>query len=274
MNSLSNSQIEDAPIGIFDSGVGGLTVAKAISLVLPNESLLYYGDTAHLPYGEKSPEAIIHYSLGIAEFLIEKGAKCLVIACNSASANAKEALERTHPNIPIYNVVDPVAQWIGQKGFSPISVLGTRATTHSGIYPQKIKEVNSAAIVNSLSTPLLVPLIEEGLAQSKISTEVLNHYLQDDRLHPMEALVLGCTHYPLLKDSIQDFLGQSKITLVDSPQLVAHHVSEDLSQKNLLATSKPPIHHQFYVSDYTDTFQTIARFFFGENIPLEERNIW
>ncbi len=273
MSQVTNTSSQ-GPIGIFDSGVGGLTVAQAISDVLPNESILYYGDTAHLPYGDKSSEAIIQYSIGIAEFLIGKGAKCIVIACNSASANAIEALEERFPGTPIYNVIDPVAQWIASEKLSPVSILGTRATTRSQIYPKKIKRANDQAVVNSLSTPLLVPIIEEGLAHSKISSEVLHHYLKDSSLHPMEALVLGCTHYPLLKDSIQEILNDGDITLVDSPQLVAEYVAEGLRRSNLIFEGNSQPEYHFYVSDYTDTFQTIARYFFGESIPLEEHNIW
>ncbi len=261
------------PIGIFDSGVGGLTIAKAISEVLPHENIIYFGDTAHLPYGEKSAEAIIGYSIGIAEFLLSKGAKCIVMACNSASAVAYNTLVERFPDTPIYNVIDPVAEWVGDKGYSLVSIIGTRATIGSNIYAEKITKHSPTALVKSKATPLLVPIIEEGLAQSSIAKETIDHYLKADDVNPMQALILGCTHYPLMKNQIKKSLS-ADTEIIDSPKLVANRVHSELSEKEMLNPSHESGKSEFYISDYTLTFERIAQYFFGTSISLSEKNIW
>ena len=262
----------NAPIGIFDSGVGGLTVARAISQLLPRESFIYFGDTAHLPYGDKSEEAIRHYSRSIAAFLIEEGAKAIVIACNTASAIAYETLlQEFGSQLPIINVLDPVAEAVALRRHNQVGVIGTRATIKSNAYSQKLKAFNAEIDVKSLATPLLVPVIEEGLAQSSISTEVLMHYLQQPELQNIDALILGCTHYPILHNEIQGHLPEN-VQVIDSPQIVAETVSQILAANNLLANQRFG-QKQFMVSDYTETFARIARHFFGEDVTLEEKQI-
>mgnify|MGYP001583201256 FL=1 len=263
-------------IGVFDSGVGGLTVTKALSELLPNENLVYFGDTAHLPYGDKSAEAIQNYSLGIAEYLIESHqVKAILVACNSASAVAFKVLqERFGDIVPIFNVIDPVARYIGlESNFPKVGVIGTRATISSKTYTNKIQELNAEVEVSSLPTPLLVPIIEEGLSNTSISSETLRHYLSNDVLKSVEALILGCTHYPHIQEEIEQ-LKRNTIALIDSPEIVSRNVKDVLGSMNLLNDSADSGEYSFYVSDYTDVFEHIAQLMFGENIHLQEQNIW
>ena len=262
----------NAPIGIFDSGVGGLTVARAIAHLMPKESFIYFGDTVHLPYGDKSEEAIKRYSRNIAEFLLAEGAKAIVIACNSASAVANDYLIQEFGNrIPILNVIDPVAEAVINRGHDTVGVIGTRATIKSDAYTRGLQSINPDVLVKPLSTPLLVPVIEEGLANSHISTDVLEHYLTKPELKGISALILGCTHYPILHDRIEIFL-KGQVKVVDSPQIVGEAVSQELAARDLLADQKHGS-YRFYVSDYTETFAAIARQFFGEEIELVEKHL-
>jgi len=262
----------NSPIGVFDSGVGGLTVAKAMANLLPRESFIYFGDTAHLPYGDKSPEAILQYSLEIGNFLVDQGAKALVIACNTASAIAYEELVKTLGHkVPVFNVIDPVVEATAVHGHKNVGVIGTRATVLSGAYKKRLLEANSTIEVASMATPLLVPVIEEGLAKSKISTDILAYYLDKPDLQGISALILGCTHYPILHAQIVEYL-QGKVEVIDSPLIVAETISQVLDAKNLLADRRYGV-HKFFVSDYTESFEIIARQFFGNDLTLEERKI-
>ncbi len=262
----------DAPIGIFDSGVGGLTVARALANLLPRENFIYFGDTAHLPYGEKSAEAITSYSLAIGDFLMSKGAKALVIACNSASAVAFEAMQEKFGHlVPVFNVIDPVVDATLAHGHKKIGVIGTRATVLSGAYKSRLQKNDATVTVNSLATPLLVPVIEEGLAQSNISNDVLAHYLNKPELAGVSSLILGCTHYPILHNKIEEYL-KNRVAVIDSPLIVAETISQVLAAKHLLATKKWG-KHIFYVSDYTETFEQIARQFFGNDLRLQEQTL-
>lgn len=261
------------PIGIFDSGVGGLTVAKAIRALLPHEDVLYFGDTAHLPYGEKSPEAIRSYSMGIAKFLVNSGAKAIVIACNSASSVATQALvDAFEPTIPIINVIDPVVQAI-DPSLKDIGIIGTRATIGSGVYQEKITQQYPNLSIHALATPLLVPVIEEGLEKSEIAEKTAEHYLGLPAMHQIDALIPGCTHYPLLSELFKRILGE-QISLMDTPTIVAKHTFEILNERGLLNTSSSEGKSSFHVSDFTPTFERIARHFFEEDIHLSELDIW
>lgn len=259
----------NAPIGIFDSGVGGLTVARAIAQLLPKESFVYYGDTAHLPYGDKSEEAIKEYSRNITRYLIGQGAKAIVIACNTASAVAFQSLVDEFGNqLPIINVLDPVAEAVSIRKHKHVGVIGTRATIRSEAYSKRLHEYNGDAKISSLATPLLVPVIEEGLAHSNISTDVLKHYLGHETLNGIDSLILGCTHYPILHDAISAYY-HNQVHVVDSPQIVAETVSQVLAAKNLLADERRGS-KQFFLSDYTETFDRIAKEFFGDDLILTE----
>ncbi len=266
----------DGPIGLFDSGVGGLTVARAVAQRLPHRQLLYFGDTAHLPYGDKSPEAIQSYSIAIADYLLAHGAVAIVVACNTASAVAWDALRAHVPaHIPIINVIDPVVAAVAQTYRSQttppnVGVIGTRGTIGSGIYPARINAAGVPGTVHALATPLLVPIIEEGLAHSEILRATLHHYLAQPELQGIDTLIPGCTHYPLLTDEIRTFFAErnTPITLIDAPTVVADAVARALEPDGApTATTHAP--HRFFVSDYTPTFERIAQQFFGDVVTLE-----
>jgi glutamate racemase len=195
-----------APIGIFDSGIGGLTVASAIKNLLPKESFIYFGDTAHLPYGEKSIASIQEYALEIAEFLVSKGCKMIVIACNTASAAAYEVLKKKYQqDIPVIDVISPLVDFIVKKDFKKIGVLATKATVRSDVYSKKIAEQNENIEVVSLASGLLASMIEEGFFNNEISNVVLHKYLTYPDFEDIDALLLACTHYPLIKNEIEQF---------------------------------------------------------------------
>jgi glutamate racemase len=261
------------PIGIFDSGIGGLTVAHAINKKLPAEQLIYFGDTAHLPYGDKSADSIKYYSIRIAKFLLDNHCKAIVIACNTASSQAYETVKDFVGNKAIvFNVIDPVVEKVASSGFSSVGVIGTKGTIKSDVYAQKITSINSKIKVPSLATPLLAPMIEEGFFNNKISRTVIDSYLSKPKLRKIDALILACTHYPLIKSEVEDFY-QGSAEILDSADIVSEHVKKVLSKKKLLNQGQSMKHH-FYVSDYTKSFEESTRFFFKSKIHLEEVSIW
>ncbi len=263
------------PIGVFDSGVGGLTVAKALNNLLPNENLIYFGDTVHLPYGDKSVAAIQKYSLAIADFLInQKNAKAILVACNSASAVAYDLLVREFgTQVPIFNVIDPVVNFVSLNAEAKtVGVIGTRATISSDSYSKKINFLNPEITVNSLATPLLVPVIEEGLSGSKIATEVIEHYLQNEKIKNVDTLVLGCTHYPLIQKEVEK-TGKAQMRVINSPEIVAQDVKTKLEELEILNSSSNAGQLQFLISDYTPVFKHIAQIMFGKNVDLEEQKL-
>jgi len=263
------------PIGIFDSGIGGLTVARSIKDKLPHEKLIYFGDTAHLPYGDKSPDSIKYYSIRIAQFLLDNKCKMIVIACNTASALAFEAVKDfVGKRALVVNVIDPVVQKISkEKKLRSIGVIATKGTIKSGIHASKIKKANSEQTVYGLATPLLVPMIEEGFFNNKISRSIIASYLSRPKIKNIDALILGCTHFPLIKPEIEEFYNH-KIPLIDSADEVAEQVASLLKKNGILNPSKKKPVHQFYVSDFTDAFEKSTRFFFSEAIRLCEARIW
>ncbi len=266
-------KVREQPIGIFDSGVGGLTVAHAIKQILPGESLVYFGDTAHLPYGDKSAESIRFYSQRITEFLLDHNAKVVLIACNSASASAFESLKtRFHDKTIIIDVIDPVVEYIGTRNFSKIGVIGTKRTVSSGTYEKKIREISPSTTVVSLATPLLVPMIEEGFIFDDISNAIIRSYLSNESLAGIQALILGCTHYPIIKNQISKIFNFN-VEVVDSARIVAMILRETLEKNNLL-NDKSIVKDQFFISDYTDYFEKIARMFFEGEINLKKADIW
>ena len=300
-----NSSEGKGPIGLFDSGVGGLTVAHALHTLLPNEQLIYFGDTAHLPYGDKSSESIVQYSLGIADFLLEQQCKVILIACNSASANAfSEVKAHVGDRAVVMNVIDPVVNHvcldIGAAALTPegalptemrkprtVGIIGTKATIDSGTYERKINETLAAFLANSneisnvshpginvstLATPLFVPMIEEGFVFDDISNAIIRSYLSRKELVGIDSLILGCTHYPIIRNQISRFLN-FEVNVLDTAQIVAQYVQGLLAENDLLATQKAG-DNQFYVSDHTPYFEVIANMFFNEKISLEKRNIW
>jgi len=265
--------VKKQPIGIFDSGVGGLTVAQAIKQILPSESIIYFGDTAHLPYGDKSAEAITSYSKRITEFLLEHNSKAVLIACNTASASAFETLKKDFGDKTILiDVIDPVVDYLGSRNFKKIGVIGTKRTISSGTYEKKIKELSPSTNVISLATPLLVPMIEEGFIFDDISNAIIRSYLSNESLAGIQGLILGCTHYPIIKNQISKIFNFN-VEVVDSARIVAMKMRETLEAKNLL-NDTGKVNDQFYVSDYTDYFEKIARMFFEGEINLQKADIW
>ena len=262
---LSTSQ----PIGIFDSGVGGLTVAKEIKRLMPHENLIYFGDTRHLPYGDKSKEAIIGYSVKIAQFLLEKNCKAIVIACNSATANAlKEVLEIVQSQALVFDVINPVAEKVAFEIHTNVGVIATKATINSGLYHKSIRKHNKFIKVDELATPLLVPAIEEGLRNHAITNSIIYHYLSNQKLKNIETLILGCTHYPLLIDEIRQYYG-NRVRVIDSPNIVANQVRHSLEKRHLLNGKNPEPTYDFYLSDITKNFEKISKKFFGKSIELK-----
>lgn len=267
-------KVNEQPIGIFDSGVGGLTVAHAVKSVLPGESIVYFGDTAHLPYGDKSAESIKFYSEKITQFLLEEhNAKAVLIACNSASASAFDSLRKKYRDKTILiDVIDPVVEYMGSCNYKKIGVIGTKRTISSGTYEKKLKSCSPSLEVISLATPLLVPMIEEGFIFDDISNAIIRAYLSDKSLTGIEALILGCTHYPIIKNQISKIFNFN-VDVVDSGKIVSGIVTRALENKKLLNTSGTA-KDLFFVSDYTSYFEKIARMFFEGRINLHKADIW
>ncbi|MCU0362786.1 MAG: glutamate racemase [Bacteroidales bacterium] len=265
--------MKQRPIGIFDSGVGGLTVAHAIKQILPGESIVYFGDTAHLPYGDKSAEAIAFYSVKITEFLLEHDAKVVLVACNSASSSAFEQLTRDFGSkVILLDVIDPVVQYVSTRGFRRLGVIGTKRTISSGTYESKICQSSPGTTVVSMATPLLVPMIEEGFIFDDISNAILRTYLSGGSLSGIEALILGCTHYPIIKNQISKIFNFNT-EIIDSGRIVAMILRDTLEKKQILNDSGS-VSDMFFVSDYTEYFEKIARMFFERDINLRKADIW
>ena len=260
---------KESPIGIFDSGIGGLTIANAIKKVLPNENIIYFGDTEHLPYGEKSNEAIQSFSEKIIQFLISKNCKTIIIACNSAASVTQKSIKKLKVSLPIYNVIEPVIEEvIKEYAGSNIGVIGTKATIRSNIYEKKIKHLSKHTIVSSLATPLLAPMIEQGFINEDISQTIIANYLSNKKLENINHLILACTHYPLIQNEIKNYY-QGRVHMIDSAKIVAQYIFKQLDKKNLLNNLGESKHH-FYVSNYTKSFEQSAKFFFRKAIKLEE----
>lgn len=248
-------------------------MAQAIRQLLPGERIIYFGDTAHLPYGDKSQEAIRGYSRRITEFLLSHDAKLVMIACNSASASAYETLQQEYGDrVIILDVINPVVDHCSRAGYRRVGVIGTKLTINSGTYTRKLSEAAPGTEVASLATPLLVPMIEEGFVYDDISNAIIRAYLSDARLNNIDALILGCTHYPIIRNQISRFFNFG-IEVVDSAHIVAERLREILGQHNLIRTGKPE-EDLFFVSDYTEYFEKIARMFFQGAINLQKADIW
>lgn len=262
------------PIGIFDSSIGGLTVAHAVTTLLPNENIIYFGDTAHLPYGDKSSSAIQAYSIKICNVLLQQKCKVILIACNSASAAAYELVrEYVGSKAKVMNVIDPVIDYLSiTYSEKTIGLIGTKQTVNSNIYKKKVDNLAKEITLKSLATPLLAPMIEEGFFNNTISESIIQEYLRNIVLDDIEALILGCTHYPLIKTQIEHYY-QGKVNVLDTSEIVAKSVEKYLSENQNLNVMNAHIKH-FYVSDYTKSFETSTKIFFGEQIHLEHYPLW
>jgi glutamate racemase len=246
-----------APIGVFDSGVGGLTVVKEIMRQIPGETIVYFGDTARLPYGSKSKETIIKYTRQIVRFLMTKGVKAIVIACNTASAFALETV-KAEIDIPIIGVVKPgakVAAETTKNGY--IGVIGTEGTIQSGIYNEFLSKTNPQVKVFGKACPLFVPLVEEGLIDDPITFEMARRYIADLLEQDIDTLVLGCTHYPLIRKTIRKIVGDN-VELVNPAYETAKSLKEVLLEKGLENDNTLSLDHRFYVSDGAEKFKRFA----------------
>jgi glutamate racemase len=258
----------DAPIGVFDSGLGGLTVAHAIMNQLPGESLIYFGDTARVPYGPKSPDTVRRYSHEIAAFLIEQGVKAIVVACNTATAHALPMLE-AELEVPVIGVVKPGARAaVRATRNGHIGVIGTDGTIRSGAYVRAIREESAEAKVTALACPLFVPLVEEGWTNHEATWSIANEYLGPLLRDDVDTLVLGCTHYPLLKNVIGEIVGRD-VRLIDSAEETAADTRRMLESSDLASTRDAGT-YRFIASDDPQQFLSLGQRFFGDTIERVE----
>jgi glutamate racemase len=259
-------------IGVFDSGVGGMTVARAVEKVLPGYPLIYFGDLARSPYGPKSPEKIIEYSRQNTRFLLDQGAKLIIIACNSAASVASDLI-RAEFDVPVFEVITPaVRQAVESTVNGRVGVIGTIATVRSGIYNRMITSVDPAITVISTPCPLLVPLVEEGWLERRETKMIVRRYLQPLKMKQVDTLVLGCTHYPLLRSIIQPRIGK-RVIVIDSAEAVALEL-QCFIEKNpgLAADLTGGQSSRYYASDVTDAALAITAKIFGRKINLELAN--
>ena len=256
-------------IGVFDSGIGGLTVLREITRLLPGENTIYLGDTARVPYGSKSKETIERYSFEIAAFLLKHDIKMLVAACNTASAFAVAKL-KDGLSIPVTGVIEPGARAaIAATKANRIGVIGTEGTIRSSAYSSAIKAIRPEAETFVKACPLFVPLVEEGWAEDEVTALVAARYLSELKDAGIDTLVLGCTHYPLLKETIASVMGGG-VTLIDSAASTAMEVRKILEEKGLLNGSGETASHRFFVTDSPERFMAVGRRFFGERLADAE----
>lgn len=255
-------KFKNNPIGIFDSGIGGLTVTKEIVKQLPNESIIYLGDTARVPYGTRSKEIVTKFAKELVAFLLKKEVKCLVVACNTISAVALEEIRKMSP-VPVIGVVGPAVKKAIQKTKNrKIGIIGTQGTIQSRIYEAEIHVIDPAIEVFSAGCPLFVPIVEEGLQKHRAAGLIAKDYLKKIIAAEVDTLILGCTHYPLLVDAITKTVGPY-ISLVDSADPTAKDLAKLLKDENLFADKTDPI-YEFFVTDDPERVNRVAGEFFGE----------
>lgn len=267
MSTVTNKQ---APIGVFDSGVGGLTVAKEIRKQLPHESIIYLGDTARTPYGTKAGETVTRFTLECVNQLNLYKIKALVVACNTASAYALPTLRR-HFKIPILGVIKPGSRAaLREESKGPIGVIGTRATISSDAYSKTIQQMQATKKVVAAACPLLVPLVEEGWLDSDVSKKIIRQYLSPVMNKGVERLILGCTHYPALKSLIAKVCGK-KVTIIDSAEEITKELKMVLNEHNLLNRQKRQGSQRYLVTDVPDQFVRVGTHIFGKRIKNVRR---
>lgn len=265
MNSLQIKNLHRRPIGVFDSGIGGLTVARALFELLPSEDIIYLGDSARLPYGTKSKETVILYSIECLKFLLSKKVKMIVVACNTASSVAVPFLQKI-TKVPVIGVLIPGSESaVKQTKNNKIGVIGTKGTINSGAYKNQIHKVNKNVEVYSQACSLFVQLAEDGWTDNKIAELTAIEYLKDIKRKGIDTMILGCTHYPILKKTIRKVVGK-KIKLIDSGEETAKEVKNILTNRNLLNTQKKKGEHKFFVTDFPNNFHHIAERFLGTKI--------
>jgi glutamate racemase len=260
----------ELPIGIFDSGVGGLTVLREIFGQLPRESTIYFGDTARVPYGSKSREVIVRFSLEIGQFLRQEMVKMIVVACNTASAFALTAM-RQRFDVPVIGVIEPGAHAaLAATATRRVGVIGTEGTIDSQAYVRAIHDLDPSIETFGQACPLIVPLVEEGWLGKPVAAEIVREYLTPLLTNRIDTLVLGCTHYPLLKGLLAQVAGPG-VRLIDSAEETAHVVDKNLKEKDLSASGKNPVVHRYYVSDSPEKFEKTGRKFLGQPLPGVKR---
>ncbi|MCX6160724.1 MAG: glutamate racemase [Ignavibacteriae bacterium] len=265
MKSLQIKNLHKRPIGVFDSGIGGLTVARALFEILPNENIIYLGDTARLPYGTKSKETVILYSIECLKFLLSKKVKMIVVACNTASSFAVPFLQKI-TKIPVIGVLIPGSEAaVNMTKNNKIGLIGTLGTVKSLSYKKAIIRLNKKAEVFSQACSLFVQLAEDGWTDNKIAELTAKEYLTDISKKGIDTMILGCTHYPILKNTISKVIGKN-IKLIDSGEETAKKVNIILQEKKLLNTQKKKGEHRFFVTDFPNNFHQIAERFLGKKI--------
>jgi len=261
--------VNAAPLGVFDSGIGGLTVARALFERLPRESVIYFGDTARVPYGPKSPETVRRYSAEILAYLLQRGVKAVVVACNTSTAHALDHLQQ-HSPVPVVGVIQPGARAaVAATRSGVIGVIGTAGTVASGAYERAIKALRPDARVHAQACPLFVPLVEEGWFDHPAAELIAREYLTPLKTAGVDVLVLGCTHYPLMKPLLARVMGP-RVTLVDSAEETAKVVAAELAARGLLAGEGGSKEHRFVVSDDEPHFRKVGARFLGERIKKVE----
>lgn len=251
------------PIGIFDSGIGGLTVVKEIVKLLPNESIIYLGDTARVPYGSRGKETITEFALQLTKFLLKKDVKFLVVACNTISAICLDKIQNISP-VPVIGVIKPASKKIVETTKTRrVGVIGTRATINSNVYEKEIHAINPEIIVTSIACPLFVPIAEEGLGSSKIAKLTAQYYLND--LKNIDTLHLGCTHYPVLRNVIRETVGEG-VTIIDSASSTAEELKKVLAENKLLTDKSFKASQTYYVTDAPEHVIPIVNLFLGKDI--------
>lgn len=265
--------MNDAPIGVFDSGVGGLTVAREIMRQIPNERIVYFGDTARVPYGSKSKDIIIKYSRQIIRFLLTENVKAIVIACNTASAFAIETMQQEF-DIPIVGVVKPGAKVAAETTVNGrIGLIGTEGTIRSGVYAEYIRSFRHDAQVIGKSCPLFVPLVEENMLHDEVTDMVAQRYLSELKDKDIDTLIMGCTHYPLLRSTVRKIMGD-KVNLVNPAYETAVELRDVLNRENIAnikEVDSPSSMYRFYVSDDEDKFKAFANSILPFDITMTQQ---
>lgn len=257
--------MNNLPIGIFDSGIGGLTVVKEIIKELPNEGLIYLGDTARVPYGTRDKTTIRKFALELTRFLLKQKVKALVIACNTMSSVSLSEIKRVAKDIPVIDVILPTVSFaVSQTHTNVLGVIGTRATVNSRAYDLQTKKKNKAMKILGVACPLFVPLVEEGFVNNKATKLVAKEYLSVFNKSKIDILILGCTHYPLLKDLIAEILGD-KVILVDSAKPTAEELKKVLSEKSLISNKKAK--YKFFATDIHPKMQEMVDLIFDGKFP-------
>ena len=249
---VKEREMDNRAIGFFDSGLGGLTSVPVLKRALPNEKVLYFGDTARTPYGSKSPDTVCKFSAQIVDYLVSKNVKLIVIACNTVTAMALDMLRERHPDVPIVGVIDPTARRVAADNAPNVGIIGTKVTIESGVYAERIHELNPEISTYSLACPAFVPLIEEGIIDNEIMDLTIKYYMDDFvKDNRIDSLILGCTHYPLIAPNINRLYPE--LRLYNSSAEVIRDVVEILTERDILAEEND-FPDRFYASDLSENF--------------------